>query len=73
MSARLLLFVAVVAAAACGGGGGSSTQPGPTSPVSDVRLDEATRARLQRSFERSFATEIAGTQTPGAAVLVVGG
>ena len=39
--------------------------------MSAVRLDEATRARLQRSFEQSFATEIAGgTQTPGAVVLV---
>ncbi|HEU4694067.1 MAG TPA: serine hydrolase domain-containing protein, partial [Vicinamibacterales bacterium] len=33
-------------------------------------LDEATKARLQTSFERSFATKIAGSQTPGAAVLV---
>ena len=39
-------------------------------PTSTVGLDEATRARLQRAFEQSFATEIAGTQTPGAVALV---
>ena len=45
-----------------------STAGSSTSQV--VRLDEATRAQLQSSFERSFATRIAGSQTPGAAVLV---
>lgn len=52
----------------------SPTSPGAPSGSSSssqpVRLDEATRTRLQASFERSFATKIAGSQTPGAAVLV---
>jgi len=66
----LLLLVAVLTPAACSDDSGTTAQPIRTDPVSGVRLDEATRARLQRSFERSFATEIAGTQTPGAVALV---
>jgi D-alanyl-D-alanine carboxypeptidase len=49
---------------------GSPAATASSSRVPAIRLDEATKARLQSSFERSFATKIAGSQTPGAAVLV---
>ena len=69
----MLLAAAALALTACGSGDADTAQStGPTStvPTSTVGLDEATRAHLQRAFELSFATEIAGTQTPGAVALV---
>jgi D-alanyl-D-alanine carboxypeptidase len=64
------MCTALLALAGCGEGEGTTAQPGRAGDVAEVRLDEATRARLQRSFEESFATRIAGAQTPGAVVLV---
>jgi D-alanyl-D-alanine carboxypeptidase len=66
----LLASIAAVVLVACGDDGPATGPPAPTDTASAVRLDDTTRGRLQASFERGFATEIAGTQTPGAVALV---
>ena len=68
---RALALLCVAAfGVACGSGNGETESSTSTVPASTVTLDQATRERLQRAFEQSFATKIAGTQTPGAVALV---
>lgn len=67
--------VTVALLTACGPGtaesaGSAPTAAGRSSSAPTVRLDAATRGRLQAVFEDTFTTVVGGTRSPGASVFV---